>query len=246
MAARFAIALVCGGLAGTAAAQDLGWTFEVSPYAWVPGTTTTVGSRFGDLEADASVSDTLSSLDFAAMAVFEARNGRWGLIADLFYADLSEGEGTPFDVAFSGLRIETKLAIGSGYVGYRVFENERVAVDALAGFRIVSADLDVTLAPGILPGQQFGVDDTWADPLIGARVHVPLSDRWFTAVFADLGGLAGNSELTWQAEATVGYRFAERVSAQVGWRHLVIERDIKDRDAEIELSGPLIGLTIAF
>jgi hypothetical protein len=55
----------------------------------VPGITAAVDTAWGTVGVDKSSSDLLSRLDIAFMGAFEARNGRWGLIADLFYANLS-------------------------------------------------------------------------------------------------------------------------------------------------------------
>ena len=38
----------------------------------------------------------------------------------------------------------------------------------MAGFRVNSIDLDVSLAPGLLTSQRFGMSETWVDPLNGA------------------------------------------------------------------------------
>jgi len=80
---------LCFLLAAPATAQTSGWSFAVSPYAWVPGITAAVDTAWGTVGVDKSSSDLLSRLDIAFMGAFEARNGRWGLIADLFYANLS-------------------------------------------------------------------------------------------------------------------------------------------------------------
>jgi hypothetical protein len=90
-------------LAGPAAAQTSGWSFAVSPYAWVPGISTAVDTAWGTVEVDKSSSDVLSKLDVAFMGAFEARKGRWGLIADLFYANLSQSRATPLGLLFRGL-----------------------------------------------------------------------------------------------------------------------------------------------
>lgn len=233
-------------LAGPASAQEGGWSFEISPYAWVPGVETSVDTQFGTLDADASIGDVLSSLEVAAMGLVEARNGRWGLIADLVHADLTERDDTPFGVLFSRARVETELRLASGYVAYRLHEGERVKVDAMAGFRAVSADLDVTLTAGALPRRQFELGEDWVDPLIGGRVRVNLTDRWFAIALADVGGTGGDSDMTWQVVATVGFTFNERWSVQGGWRQLRVEKEIGGRDVELDLGGPLLGLTIAF
>lgn len=240
------VACLAVTLATPALAQDSGWSFALSPYAWTPGITSSVEAAWGTVEVDKSIGDVLSDLDLAFMGAFEARNGRWSLIADLFYANLSQSRPTPLGVLFSRAEIETEAKALSGYAGYRVFEGGQVAVDLMAGFRINSVDLDVSLAPGLLPGQHFGVSETWVDPLVGGRARFDITDRWFATTFADIGGLGGGSDFTWQVFASLGYQFDERWSVQGGWRYVSIEKEIDGRDTTIILNGPLLGLTLRF
>ena len=51
---------------------------------------------------------------------------------------------------------------------------------------------------------------------------------------------------TWQAFGSVGYRFNERWSTQVGWRYMDVQKDVGDLDMSLGLSGPLIGVTARF
>jgi outer membrane receptor protein involved in Fe transport len=233
-------------IAGPAAAQSPGWSFAVSPYAWVPGITAAVGTAWGTIEVEKTSSDVLSKLDLAFMGALEARTGRWGLIADLFYADLSQRRATPLGVLFSQGRIKTEARALSGYAAYRVAQNERVTLDLMAGFRVNSVDLDLSLSPGLLPGQRVGVSETWVDPLIGGRTRVAITDRWFATAFADVGGLSAASDLTWQVLATLGYQFNERWSLEGGWRYVSIEKKIEGRDVKTDFSGPLLGVTARF
>jgi hypothetical protein len=69
------------------------------------------------------------------MGAFEARKDRWGLIADLFYADLSQGRATPLGLLFSRARIATEAKALSGYAAYRILEDARISVDLMAGRR---------------------------------------------------------------------------------------------------------------
>jgi hypothetical protein len=159
-------------LAAPVAAQGSGWSFALSPYLWAPGIESSVETRWGTVGVDMSTSDVLSDLDLAFMGAFEARNGRWGLIADLFYAELSQSRATPLGLLFSRGRVETTAKALSGYAACRVSDNERLAFDALAGFRVTDLDVDLSLSPGALPGQRFGVSETWVDPVIGGRARV--------------------------------------------------------------------------
>jgi hypothetical protein len=62
---------------------------------------------------------------------------------------------------------------------------------------------------------------------------------------ADYGGFGG-SDSSWQAFASLGYQIDDRWSVQGGWRYLSLETEIEGRDVEMDLSGPLLGLTVRF
>ena len=233
-------------LAAPAAGQDSGWRFALSPYLWTPGIKASVGTAVGTVGVDKSRTDVLSDLDLAFMGVFEARNGRWGLIADLFYAELSQSRATPLGVLFSRARIETTAKELSGYIAYRIDENERIALDLMAGVQISSIDLDLSLSPGLLGGPRLGLSETWVDPVIGGRARFAITDDWFATTFADVGGFGVDSDLTWQAFAILGYQFNPHWSVQGGWRYFSAEKEAEGRDVKVDYGGPLFGFTARF
>ncbi len=243
---RVVAGLLIAAVHGPALAQENTWSFAFSPYLWAPGVSNSVETRFGTLDADASIGDVLSATDFALMGAFEARNGRWGLIADLVHSDLTERSDTPVGVLFSQARVDTDLTMATLYAGYRLHETDRVAVDLLGGARAVWLDIDLALTPGALPARSFGLSESWVDPLVGGRVRVALAERWFATALADVGGFDAGSDLTWQVLATLGYQFNPRWSVQGGWRQLAIEKEIEGRDVELDLGGPAIGFTVRF
>lgn len=235
---------VTAAFAAPASAADP-WTFAVSPYVWLPGLSTSTETSRGTIDIDKSTGDTISALDFAFMGAAEARNGRWGLILDLVYADLSAETGTPFGKLWSDAKVETKLMATTVYAGYRVAETERGSLDLLAGGRFYSLDLTLSLEPGRLAGRSESLDDDWADPVFGARARYKFNDQWFATALVDAGGFGG-SDQSWQAFGSVGYQFNERWSAQGGWRYLDIQREINGQDVSIGLNGPLAGITYRF
>jgi hypothetical protein len=232
-------------LAGPAAAQETPWTYSASLYGWLPGVDTSTDTALGTVDSSLSGSDALSDLEMAFMGTFEARRGRWGLIGDLIYADLSTGEDTPFGLAFSRAEVTTTLTAFSGYAAYRVYDTPQVAIDVAGGFRWFDLDLDTSLKAGALPQQDFSSSDSWANPVIAVRAIVPFGDRWFGTAFADAGGFTGDSS-TWQAFASVGYRFDPRWSAQFGYRYMNVETELDGQDTTVELQGPLLGVTARF
>ena len=55
-----------------------------------------------------------------------------------------------------------------------------------------------------------------------------------------------SSDDTWQAFTSVGNRFNDRWSTQLGYRYMSIEKEIGGADTSIELYGPLLGATAHF
>jgi hypothetical protein len=233
-------------IAGPAAAQDSGWTFQASLYGWVPSMSATVDTPFGELESDSSGSSALSNLDMAFMGTLEARTGRWGFIGDLLYVDLSNETDSPFGRRFDGSTLDISTTAFSGYAVYRTYESDKAILDAGVGFRAFDVGLDLTLDSAD-SRPDYSADDsaTWAVPLVAARVILPLNESWFATAFAD-GGLTSSDTSTWQVFASVGYRFNPRWSTQVGWRYMDIQKDIGDLDTTLDLSGPLIGVSARF
>jgi hypothetical protein len=231
--------------AAPAVAQD-GWSFAISPYAWLPGLSTSVDTAQGTVDIDTSASDAISDLDFAFMAAAEARKDRWGLILDYIYSDISTSDDTPLGLLWSSGEIDTKMTVFTTYAGYRVFENDRALVDVLGGARFYWLDVDLTLQPGLLPGQSFDLKGNWADPVLGARARYDFTDKWFGTALADYGGFGGSSEESWQALATVGYQFNPAWSVQGGWRYLDTKKRLEGIDVDVGLNGAVVGFTYRF
>jgi hypothetical protein len=63
-----------------------GWTFAVAPYGWAAGLTGSVGA-FGlpPVDVDFTFREIFDHLDFAGMAIGEARYDRYSLIGDIIY-----------------------------------------------------------------------------------------------------------------------------------------------------------------
>jgi hypothetical protein len=233
-------------VAGQAAAQDPGWTVQGSLYGWVPGLSATVTTPFGDFESEADGSGALSALDMAFMGTIEARKGRWGFIGDLLYADLSNETDAPFGRRFEEAALETTTTAFSGYAVYRAYQSDSAIVDAGAGFRVFDLGLDLGLrSADSRPDYGASESETWAVPLVAVRLILPLTESWFATAFAD-GGMTSSDTSTWQVFASVGYRFNERWSTQIGWRYMDIEKELGGLDTSLGLSGPLIGVSARF
>ena len=79
---------------------------------------------------------------------------------------------------------------------------------------------------------------TWKDVL-------PVLARDYDVVALDLPGF-GESDLTWQVFATIGWRFSDWGSVVGGYRYLSLEYETAEYKADLALYGPAIGLAIRF
>ena len=240
----FAIGATMMLAANGAAAQDAGWTYSTTIYGWLPGMTTSVETDSGTIEGESTASDALSNLDMVFMGTFAAQNGRWGFVGDLLYLDLSNEKRTPLGLYGTRSVGVTTTAI-SGYALYRVTTDPAIAFDIGAGFRAFDFDLDLALTPGIAPGFSQSVGGSWVDPLIAARVAVPLNDDWTLTGFADWGG-SGGDEQTWQVFGSVKYAFNDKWATQVGYRYMEIEKEVGGRDVTVDLGGPVVAVSFSF
>jgi opacity protein-like surface antigen len=231
--------------AGAASAQDADWQYKATFYGWFPGLTASVGTEFGTVEGEASSSDALQNLDMAFMGTFAAQNNRLGFVADLLYTDLSSTQPTPFGELFGEATVKEKVTALSGYALYRVTRDPSFVFDIGAGFRTFDMNVDVDLTAGKNPATSQSLSANWTDPLIAARVFVPVNDKWFLDGFADYGG-SGSGNDTWQVYGGVGYAFSENWSTQLGYRVMNISKEVGNREVSLDLSGALIALTYSF
>lgn len=239
--------LIAAAPAATPAAAQSpeGWTFAVSPYVWLPGLSTSIETRRGTVDVDTSASDAVSDLDFAFMGAAEARKGRWGLIADLIYSDISTTDDTPLGLVWKDADVDTRLTAFTLYASYRVYDDEHAHVDLLGGARFFSLSLDLSLSPGRAPGFDWSSSESWSNPVAGLRARYDFNDKWFATALGDMGGFAGDDS-SWQLFGSVGYQFNPTWSVQGGWRYMDVEKDIEGRDVTIALNGPILGFTARF
>lgn len=86
-----------------------GWTFSVTPYFWVAGLSgETRAFGLPAIDIDADFRDIWDNLDFAAMAVVDARYGRHSIFGDLIYTKLSADSDTPLGVLATSVDISAE------------------------------------------------------------------------------------------------------------------------------------------
>jgi len=244
----------------TAQADNPGdsWQFQATVYGWFPGIEGTTafptgGGGSGSVDAD----QILDSVKFALMGTFDAKKGQWGVWTDLLYADIGGskqgaiGFANAPDVEPIDVNADVSLDIKSGawtIAGtYELAKTPKYTADLLFGTRLLDVEqtLNWTLSgsgSGLsASGSQKVTADNW-DAIVGIKGVAYLGDgqKWFIPYYLDVG--TGQSELTWQVNAGIGYRYSWGALV-ASWRYLDYEFESGDPIQSLTLSGPLVGAT---
>ncbi|MES1243256.1 MAG: hypothetical protein ABUT39_16715 [Acidobacteriota bacterium] len=240
---------------GSAAAGD--WTWTATPYVWA----TDVGAdvSINDRQvADKTIdfSDLAEDLSLAAQGHMEGRNGRHGVLLDLFYVHLADDDKRfPLPAPLAGEAIAdgdlTLTILDAGGIWNPRGDGEGFSL--IYGGRMVDRDIEIDArfqpAPGVTLARSYEVSETLYDGLLGARYAGRFTPRWTWAVQADAS--TGGTEQTWSALAGLGWSFGSRYTFLAGYRYMDIQFEKDDAlpgevDADVTLSGFFTGLRIAF
>jgi hypothetical protein len=207
------------------------------------------------VDIDMSFSDIFDMLDFGAMASFEARKGRWGILTDAIYmkvsGDASASRTGPGPIgatarASANLRIEQTMLAAA--LAYRVSEGV-TAVEVFAGARYNNIDATADIAGSLFAlsaSTRRSGDKDWTDPYVGVRVRHRLNDRWALSGYLDYGGFGVSSDSTWQAAAGGEYAFSKTAALKFGYRELHIDYDKDGFLYDMKLRGAYVGVGIRF
>ena len=250
------------------------WEFEVTPYFWAPA-----------IDADNTVSGQTSAVDmsfvdivdaaatlFGLMARVEAWKGKWGLIFDGVYIDVTieddaQLETPPVSV---GIEVEVAQSILDFAVSYRVAEvslgdnqdtqtgktTPALRFEPIAGLRYnylkQEIGLDVNV-PGVgSRGTTLGGSEEWIDPFVGGRILLIVNEKLTFGLRGDVGGfgIGDASDLAWNLILGVGYQPWKRVSLKLAYRIYDLDYETgSGRDTfgfDGQMKGPMLGATIYF
>ena len=231
-------------------AGDDTWQFGGAIYLWGAG----IGgeTRTGD-DIDMSFSDLMKNLDMAFMGMLTARKGKWSLLSDVIYLNVSDDKSRTTNGELIGQPVTAKLDVGlksliiSAAAAYEVYENARTQLDVLAGGRYLymKPDLEFRISEVGPFGpwrERVAESEDFIDAIVGVRGRTELSEKWWMNYYADIG--TGESDLTWQLLAGFNYRFS-KVDAAFGYRYLKWELD-NDTFDDLAISGPYAGVRFRF
>jgi hypothetical protein len=244
VAAHFLAAGNAWAREGMSSGDDDGWSYRLTPYIWLPAISGSFQVEPGDPPADVDGS-FLDILDFAFLIAGEARRDRWGILGELNYLDLSQGAATD-GIIHLGAEADLTAIMSSLGAAYRVHEEANASLDVLAGARVWWLDLDIDYRAGSMPANSVEKSIGWVDPIVGVRGQFLAADKIILSGLVDIGGFGVGTNLQWEARASVGYRFNQKVSASVGYRHLDIDFEDSGFVTDVYLSGPYLSIDFNF
>jgi len=185
------------------------WQFAVTPYAWAMGIRGSVshnGTSLGQIKL--TPGNVLSDINIAAMLVFEARRGRYGLYFDGVYGDL--GSTASKVVGRADLSASTNLAMTMVTLAptYNFINSSSLRLDGLVGARIMwqNARTSISLAQTDLSITESS-NLQLAAGVAGVKGRYNFENsKYFVPFYVDVGA-GQSSSFTSQAYLGVGRAF---------------------------------------
>jgi hypothetical protein len=188
----------------------------------------------------------------------EARKGRWAVFTDIIFLDFSNGSsqvktlGGPGGLVQVPVNVNTTTGLEGGVwelaASYNFAQGNASSVEVLGGLRYLKLESTVnwqlTGPLGAFPqaGSATQTAELW-DAIVGVRGKAKLDANWFVPWYLDAG--AGDSKLTYQAMAGIGYSF-KWGDVLAAWRYLSYEQKDSKPVHELTMSGAALGVTFHF
>jgi hypothetical protein len=148
-----------------------GWSFILEPYLWGLGVDGTVGVKRFDTHVDYNPLTVVKHLDWGIMAEAEVRKGKWGILGDGFFAQLS-ATGDPPGPLYNNANIKLQQGMVELALAYRIIDDRRGFLDIYAGARYNYFGIDIDASV-----DDAGIQDVSDDAAqrifgaVGARVQ---------------------------------------------------------------------------
>ena len=242
-----AAALIAIGSAGLTHAQsEKNWEVDATSYFWLQGIHGDVNALGQSVGFKATPSDLVGYANFGLSGALFTRYKRVVVINDIQWTPLSinksSGTAIPLPPGAS-VEVDYTPVVDTHEVGYRLIDSRGVTIDALGGVRHWHLGTELSIAPGAGGDVTKTGATNWTDPLVGARIQVPISSRLSAVVIGDAGGWGAGSDLAYQMLGALNYRVASRWSADVGWRYLYDDYNPGNIHSRTTQSGLLLGVT---
>jgi len=199
-----------------------------------------------ETDIDISFSDVLKDFDGGIMGATEMRAGRWSVIGDVLFTQVTPKGNLP-GPASADAKVRSRSLTLQADALYRFHQSEFLNLDAGAGLRFWYLDNKLTIDPGLLRnGVSHSESEYWVDPVIAGRVNARIAGPWSATLVGDVGGFDVGSQLTWQFIGTLNYQWNEDLSLRLGYRALSVDYKQGDFLYDVRMQGPIVGVSYRF
>jgi hypothetical protein len=236
------------------------WRVDFNAWIWALAIDGDVGVGNRIAEVNASFTDIIDDSDslFSFSGRLEVGYEKFAVFVDGFYADIGvENASGPLGVSDIDVALEQIIVdFGAMYrigdwepTGAAVANAQNITLDLYAGGRYI--DVELELDPAFLPSRS--ADRQWVDPIVGAKLNYPISEKWLFNINGDIGGFGVESDFTWSTTAVFGYNFdLFSTPATVLFGYRAYGWDYADGAGldrfvwDVTQHGPILGLSLRF
>lgn len=224
------------------------WQYAGAMYLWGADIG---GHTIGGSEVEVGFSDLVENLEMGFMGAFAAKKNDWSFLADVIYLDLGVDSTADLSIPLGPIQVPVTTATEldlEGWVmqfagGYSLYSEGKSNLDLIGGVRYLDLDMNLFLELQSLgPGQSRTIAEaiTAWDGIIGLKGKASLGERWFLPYYVDVG--AGDSELTLQAAAGIGFQAGQIWEVALVYRHVEWDLDSTRVIDDINFGGPTLGV----
>jgi hypothetical protein len=253
-----------------------GWSFSITPYAWLPTVSTTysyTGPRGASVTntISAGIDDYISELNFGLMVGGEARYDRFTIMTDLVYANASittkNSHFSSVNLGLAPIEIPRQFQVSTGTRmattiwsvagGYTLLQGDWGNLDAVSGIRtlFLGTTTNYTLAAAIYAPDgtialgrtgSLNLGVTKVEGIGGVTGRINIPNSSFYLPFYVDAG-GGAVPFTWQVYAGVAYKTVTWLDVSVGYRYLAFDGGSKTKGVEkLNLGGVILAGNIRF
>ena len=218
---------------------DNTWSFEIVPYAWLPGLKGDVTVRNYNVNIDQSFSDIFKTVKFAADVLGIARYNNWLIYTQVDYFSLSTSklDHPPARGSFDSKETFYTAAAGYRFNGWTAGQT----FDVLVGAQGLNIDNTLTF----YQLGRFEKTRSVVDAVFVLRPSFQFSQHWLFNPTISVG--VGSNNDTYQLQPQFQYQFNSTWELRFGYRkmHYKFTGD-RNNTLNLNLAGPLIGFGASF
>jgi hypothetical protein len=229
------------------------WQMTIEPYAWLPQITGPVPVHNTKSKVKLDVSDYGYFLDELVMLLsgrLTMQKGSFAIFYDGMYLEMQDEINGAVSSKVDYYQLIQELGISYKVADWAVGgENKKnLNVEALGGVRHVYFRTKGNATDPL--GLQLEADKTreWADPFIGARTTLGLTDQTSVSLRGDVGGFGVSSDFIWNTVCEMKHLLTKNKNWFTTMSYRAMNTDYHDGDFayEVDFYGPMASVGVTF